>query len=207
MSRRWKLAFVTTLTFLRLPLMTLFFAGALLHTSAWRVPWLFAASFSALAASALTDLLDGYFARRLQVVTRMGAHADPLMDKFFYLASLPVLVFAAALRPSGPAHPYVLMVLTLLFLARDQWVTFLRSIGALHAAGGGANWSGKLRTAVNFPMICVAYYFEEAPSAWPAVPAAVVYALEGLALALTIVSLVVYTRQYWPHLRRSADLS
>jgi CDP-diacylglycerol--glycerol-3-phosphate 3-phosphatidyltransferase len=207
MSRHAKFAFVTFLTFMRFPLVLMFFAGAILYTSAaWRVPWLFALTFASLIASALTDLFDGYFARRFEVVTKLGAHADPLMDKFFYLASLPLLAFVAAIQPGNTFHARTLLVITLLFLARDQWVTFLRSIGAIYSVSGKANWSGKLRTAINFPMICVVYHYEEAPPQWQFIPVQFVYAFEFVALVITIVSLYIYTRNYWPYLRRSASI-
>jgi phosphatidylglycerophosphate synthase len=201
-----KLAFVTFLTFVRFPLVLVFFVGAITYLSpALRHTWLFVLTFASLIASALTDLFDGYFARKFGVVTKLGAHADPLMDKFFYLASLPLLAVVAAIHPDNMLHARLLLAMTLLFLARDQWVTFLRSIGAIFAASGQANWSGKLRTAINFPLVCVIYYFEEAPDRWQFIPVWFVYAFELLALSVTLVSLYVYTRNYWPYLRRSAD--
>jgi CDP-diacylglycerol--glycerol-3-phosphate 3-phosphatidyltransferase len=185
-----------------------FFAGAILYTSPqYRLPWVFAVTFIALISSALTDLFDGYYARKFQVVTKLGAHADPLMDKFFYLASLPLLSFVAAIKPGHLLHAKLLLVITLLFLARDQWVTFLRSIGAMYDVSGKANWSGKLRTAVNFPMICVVYLFEEAPEGWQFVPAWFVVVFELVALVLTVMTLFIYTKHYWPYLRQSASIS
>lgn len=207
MSTKSKLAFVTFLTFARFPLVLIFFAGAILYTSeTFRNPWLFNLTFASLIASALTDLFDGYYARKFEVVTKLGAHADPLMDKFFYLASLPLLAFVAAIKPGHMQHAKLLLTITLLFLARDQWVTFLRSIGAMYDVSGKANWSGKLRTAINFPMICVVYYFEEAPRAWQFIPAWFVAAFELVALVITIVTLFIYTSHYWPYLRRSATV-
>jgi phosphatidylglycerophosphate synthase len=140
------------------------------------------------------------------VVTKLGAHADPLMDKFFYLASLPLLAFVAAIENGNMTHARMLLIITLLFLARDQWVTFLRSIGAIYSVSGKANWSGKLRTAVNFPMICVVYHYEEAPQQWQFIPELFVYAFELVALVITVMSLYIYTRNYWPYLRRSATI-
>jgi CDP-diacylglycerol--glycerol-3-phosphate 3-phosphatidyltransferase len=201
MSRRLKLRFVTFLTLVRYPLVLLFFVGAIVHTQ-WPRGWLFTVTLAALIASAVTDLLDGYFARRFRVETRFGAHADPLMDKFFYLSTLPVLVFVATYHRQA-THGIVLLVLTMMFLARDQWVTFLRSIGALYSADGRAHWTGKLRTCINFPLICIVYFFEEAPvplfSAWT------VYTLEGVAIVVNLVSAYVYSRRYWPYLVRSTD--
>ncbi len=208
MNRRGKLAFVTTLTFLRFPLVLLFFAGAIVYTTpGMRKSWLFALTFASLISSAFTDLFDGYYARKFNVTTTLGAHADPLMDKFFYLASLPLLAFVAAIQPEpNMVHARLLLVITLLFLARDQWVTFLRSIGAIYSVSGKASWAGKLRTAIIFPLICVIYYSIEAPPAWQFVPSWFVYAFEMVALLITLLTLYTYTRSYWPSLRKSARI-
>jgi CDP-diacylglycerol--glycerol-3-phosphate 3-phosphatidyltransferase len=207
MSRRHKLLFVTFLTFVRLPLVMLFFTGAIIHA---HTPnnILFWCTFVSLVMSALTDLFDGYYARKFNVVTQFGAHVDPLMDKFFYLASMPLLVYIMAIHAEGEITPLAnataMLVLTLVFLARDQWVTFLRSIGAIYQASGKANWSGKLRTALNFPMICVVYYHEEAPASLQFIPYWFAYAFVLLTLVITIISLFIYTRNYWPYLRKAA---
>jgi phosphatidylglycerophosphate synthase len=207
MDSRARLHFVTLLTCVRFPLVLTFFAGAIVYTHPpCRQPWLFAATFACLIASAATDLFDGFCARRFRVVTRLGAHADPLMDKFFYLASLPLLVFTATVKPDHRTHAMLLLVLTLLFLARDQWVTFLRSIGSMYDVSGGATWSGKLRTAVAFPLICAIYYYEEAPAAWQVIRAPWLYAFETVGIVVNTVSLCSYTRRYWPALKRSIDI-
>jgi len=206
MTKKSKLAFVTFLTFVRFPLVLLFFAGAIVYNSMENKPlWLFALIFTALVSSALTDLLDGYFARKFKVTTQFGAHVDPLMDKFFYLASLPLLIFLTAMN-GNTAYSTYMLVLTLFFLARDQWVTFLRSIGSLYNVSGKANWSGKLRTALNFPMICVVYYREEAPQSIQFFPAELAYAFVGVTIVITIISLFIYNKQYWPYLRRAASI-
>jgi len=203
MDRKTKLGFVTFLTFVRFPLVLLFFTGALVHHR-HPVPWLFTASFSALIASAVTDLFDGYFARRLGVVTTFGAHADPLMDKFFYLSTLPLLVFLSAAN-GHTGHAVFLLCLTMLFLTRDQWVTFLRALGSLCGVRADANWSGKLRTGVTFPLIGAIYYVEAAPR--PIVGYGFLYAFESAALLINVVSLFVYTRRYWPCLHRAAGMN
>ncbi len=206
MSKKSKLAFVTFLTFIRFPLVLLFFAGAIVYnTKESNSLWLFFLIFAALVSSALTDLLDGYYARKFKVVTQFGSHVDPLMDKFFYLASLPLLIFLTA-KNGHAGYSAFILVLTLFFLARDQWVTFLRSIGSLYNVSGKANWSGKLRTAINFPMICVVYYCEEAPDNIQFLPLWVAYILVGITIILTIISLFVYNKQYWPYLKKAASV-
>jgi len=206
MSKKTKLAFVTFLTFVRFPLVMFFFVGAIAYNTLQEKPlWLFVFTFASLISSALTDLLDGYFARKFKVTTQFGAHVDPLMDKFFYLASLPLLIFLTAVNAHYRYATYIL-VLTLFFLARDQWVTFLRSIGSLYNISGKANWSGKLRTALNFPMICVVYYREEAPQHLQFFPDWFAYAFIIVTIVITAISLVIYNKQYWPYLRKAASI-
>ena len=200
-SRGAKLRLVTFLTFVRFPLVLLFFAGAVVH-AIHPAAWLFVLVFTALIAAAVTDLFDGYLARKLEVETDFGAHADPLMDKIFTLTTLPLLVFVATLRGPTP-HGIFLLVLTVVFLARDQWVTFLRSIGSMYNGNGGTDWSGKLRACINFPLICAAYHFEESPHQF--VNATFLYFFEGVALLINIVSVYICSRRYWPYLRRSAN--
>ncbi|MCK5850978.1 MAG: CDP-alcohol phosphatidyltransferase family protein, partial [Kiritimatiellae bacterium] len=129
-TRQRRLFFVMLLTFIRFPLVLLFAGFAIKYTYKPSL-LIFVIAFTSLIASAVTDLFDGYFARRFHVETSLGAHADPLMDKFFYVASLPVLVFIAA-RNGSTEHSVALLLITVLFLARDLWVTFLRSIGSIY---------------------------------------------------------------------------
>jgi phosphatidylglycerophosphate synthase len=160
----------------------------------------FVAAIVALAASAGTDLLDGMLARRLDVVSRLGAYLDPLLDKAFYLLTLPTLVMLAALDDSV-AHAVLLLAITVLFLLRDQWVSFLRSLGAIHGIDAKANWSGKARTLIGFPVIVAAFYFLRAPGDWPVLPWPLLLAAELAAIAINLVSIHVYTGRHWPALK------
>ena len=203
MTSRRKLLMVTFLTFVRFPLVLLFLFGAVVHATTAQT-WIFTGAFAALIAAAVTDLFDGYLARKWHVETKFGAHADPLMDKLFYLTSLPLLVFVAT-KDGHTQHGLVLLVMTVLLLARDQWVTFLRSIGSIYNVSGCANWSGKLRTSINFPLICIIYFFEEFPADFVSIK--LIYACEAVALIINAITLFIYTRHYWPYLRKSASIA
>lgn len=200
-SRKSKLLFVTFLTALRLPLIVAFFVGAVIYA---RRPsnLLFYVSFGCMIASAITDLLDGLLARKWDVCTKFGGFADPLMDKFFYLVTWPLLIYIAATN-GHYIHAIVLLMMTVIFLSRDQWVSFLRSIGSMYQVSGKANWSGKLRTAMNFPLICCIYHLEEAPHQF--LPAMGVYIFEAAAFAVNLLTLYIYTRNYWPYLKKSVE--
>ena len=192
---------MTFLTFVRFPLVLVFFGLAIAY-SLCGAAWMFPAALVAIVAGAVTDLFDGYFARRFRVETRFGAHADPLMDKFFYLATLPLLVFVAA-RDGNIRHAIVLLGLTILFLTRDQWATFLRSIGSLRGVAPPAAWSDRARAAINFPLICCIYYFEESPAR--TVSPALLYMLEAAAAAVNLASVYIYTRHYRPCLAEAME--
>jgi CDP-diacylglycerol--glycerol-3-phosphate 3-phosphatidyltransferase len=196
----WKFCFVQSLTLVRVPLIFIFLAVSVFCGHPVPEFW-FLVAFTAMILSAVTDLFDGYFARRFQVTSRLGAYADPMTDKVFYLTTFPTLVYLAD-RLGQHTHARVLLVLAILFLLRDQWVSFLRSLGALHNLSAKANWSGKARTLISFPTICVIYYYLQAPADWCLrFPANLVYGLEGLSVAINLISIGVYTARFWPALQ------
>jgi CDP-diacylglycerol--glycerol-3-phosphate 3-phosphatidyltransferase len=204
-SLRLKFFFVQALTLVRVPLIFLFLGVSVFCGHPLPEFW-FVVAFTVMILSAVTDLFDGYFARRFKVTSRLGSYADPMTDKVFYLTTFPTLVYLAD-RIGQHAHARVLLVLTILFLLRDQWVSFLRSLGALHDLSAKANWSGKARTLISFPTICVIYYYIQAPAYWfVRIPDGVVYGLEGLSVAINIISIAVYTGRFWPALRAELRL-
>jgi CDP-diacylglycerol--glycerol-3-phosphate 3-phosphatidyltransferase len=204
-SRRLKFFFVQALTLVRVPLIFLFLAVSVFCSHPLAEFW-FVVAFTAMILSAVTDLFDGYFARKFQVTSQLGSYADPMTDKVFYLTTFPTLVYLAD-RVGQHTHARVLLVLAILFLLRDQWVSFLRSLGALHNLSAKANWSGKARTLISFPTICVIYYYLQAPGYWHVrMPESLVYSLEGLSVVINLISIGVYTGRFWPALRAELRL-
>jgi CDP-diacylglycerol--glycerol-3-phosphate 3-phosphatidyltransferase len=204
-SLRLKFYFVQALTLVRVPLIFLFLAVSVFCSHPLAEFW-FVVAFTAMILSAVTDLFDGYFARKFQVTSQLGSYADPMTDKVFYLTTFPTLVYLAE-RAGQHTHARVLLVLAILFLLRDQWVSFMRSLGALHGLSAKANWSGKARTLISFPTICVIYYYLQAPPRWGwQIPESVVYGLEILSVVINFISIAVYTLQFWPALRAELRL-
>ena len=199
-ARRLKFCFVQSLTLARVPLIFLFLGLSVFGGHPVPETW-FAIAFTAMILSAVSDLLDGYFARKFRVTSRLGSYADPMVDKVFYLTAFPTLVYLAD-RIGQHGHARALLVLAILFLLRDQWVSFLRSLGALHAVDARANWSGKARTVISFPTICAIYYYLQAPAGWPLqLPAPLIYSLEAVSVGINLISIGVYTARYWPVLK------
>ena len=206
-----RFAFVTFLTFVRAPLVL---GGTLcvLLNLAFRSPALLAAGAALMALSALTDLFDGKLARKWGVTSRFGALADPLMDKLFYVCATPAATFVA-LYLEDVRHASVLLALDIASLARDQWASFLRSVGSEFAADVRASLSGKLRTFLAFPILLAVHLhlgvdvLARAEGPWAgraflSTDAAI--AIEVFLMALVVVSGIDYTRRFMPYLRKAA---
>ena len=192
---------VNAVTFGRVPFVVLFMALAVTHAyqpSAW---WLAVAATVSLAVASLTDLFDGKLARKWNVVSKFGAMADPLMDKVFYLVVFPTLLWLLGRQPDEAIHALVMLVFTVLYILRDQWVTFLRSVGSIFNADCGANWLGKFRTAASFPAACVIYVYAALHPFF--LPQALIFLIEALLIVINVWSIIVYTRQYMPYLKKA----
>ena len=87
--------------------------------------------------AALTDLLDGYLARRRQQVTMLGQLMDPLADKLLVTAALVSLV------QMGLAAAWVVAII----LGRELGVTVLRSIAYSRGLTIAASPLGKFKMA------------------------------------------------------------
>jgi len=210
-------AIVNAITFARVPLIFLWALFAVLQeravsSGAGGGVALAVAAGACMLLSGLTDLWDGQLARRWNVVSTLGKMSDPLMDKIFYIVAFPVLTWQAVHQGAGPAVELSLLALTVLYLLRDTWVTFIRSVGAMYGADVGAMWLGKVRTALSFPgagwiYLYLAFRRTVAPGgAWAARawPLSVV-AVELLLAVLTVWSFATYTRAYLPYLKRALE--
>ena len=215
--RQLHLLVVNGITFIRVPFILAFLVLALTH--GWGVQrhllkeapspsdvWAWVA-LVCLTLSALTDLFDGALARRWKVVTKFGAMCDPLMDKVFYLIVFPTLLWLLPIgKPEERWHALFMVILTVLYLLRDQWVTFLRSVGTLYGADCAATFLGKIRTAMTFPLCGFIYLYimlYDYPKDTMTAFRWVIYAGEAVAIFLNFWSLYVYTRNYLPYIRKS----
>lgn len=191
---------VNAVTFGRVPFVILFMVLAIIDAYLPNV-WLAVIATASLALASLTDLYDGMLARKWNVVSKFGAMADPLMDKVFYLVVFPTLLWLLGRQPDEATHALVMLVFTVLYILRDQWVTFLRSVGSLFDADCRANWMGKFRTAASFPAACVIYVYIALHPFF--LPRPLIYALEAFLIFINFWSIVIYTKQYLPYLKRS----
>ncbi|HEY5672686.1 MAG TPA: CDP-diacylglycerol--glycerol-3-phosphate 3-phosphatidyltransferase [Malonomonas sp.] len=93
--------------------------------------------------AAITDWLDGYLARKWQIVTVLGKFLDPLADKLIVMAALIMLI------PLDRVPAWAVFVI----LAREMLVTGLRSIASSEGIVIAASDLGKYKTI--FQMVSI----------------------------------------------------
>jgi len=106
-------------------------AAAVLYLGGWRV-----AGPAVAAVSGFTDLLDGWLARRLGLVTELGATLDRLGDLAFESTALAVLC-GYGLVPSWVVVAYLL---------REFSMLSIRVYAAQRGVEIATSWFGKLKT-------------------------------------------------------------
>ncbi len=135
-----------------------------------------------LAAMELTDLLDGFIARRFGVVTEWGAALDPYMDSFSRL------IVYWTLACTGLILPLVPLVMAL----RDVTVAYCRIFLARAGHTVAANWSGKIKAVVQATVAIVIVgepIYEPLLGSWPASLGA------WVVIVVTLASAVEYVKQ------------
>ncbi len=88
------------------------------------------------AVASSTDWLDGYLARRMQIVTTLGKFLDPIADKLMVMAALIMIL------PFGRVPAWMVLVI----LGREIIITGLRSIASTEGVVIAASRLGKYKT-------------------------------------------------------------
>jgi cardiolipin synthase (CMP-forming) len=121
-----------------------------------------ASALAVLMAAGLTDVLDGWLARRSGQVTATGALVDPIADKAFAVAVVGTLLSHGKLPPWGTL---ALLTREILELPLALWIALSRRFRGARLANASANIPGKLATTVQFAAVLSAIAL---PAALPA---------------------------------------
>jgi CDP-diacylglycerol--glycerol-3-phosphate 3-phosphatidyltransferase/cardiolipin synthase len=123
-----------------------------------------------LAGAALSDVLDGWLARRLELVTDIGAIIDPLADKAFAITVVVTLVSRGALSWLGVV---ALLTREILETPLVFWFVAQRRHGGARSRGPHANALGKAATVLQFGAVASAVALPSALSTLITLTAAV----------------------------------
>jgi len=96
--------------------------------------------------TALTDLIDGYLARRWGQISVLGKFLDPLADKLLVMATLIWLAYLGRL-------PFLGVVAVIIMLGRELSITALRTIAMSEGVVMAAMRAGKDKTALQMVAI------------------------------------------------------
>jgi len=138
--------------------------------------------------SSLTDLFDGFLARRYGLVTNIGKFLDPLADKLLVISVLIMLVHLGWLQAW----------IIILIIGREMTVTGLRAVAADQGHVIAADRYGKLKTIVQVVALCplILHY-----SWWGFDPNPLGMVLIWIALILTIFSGGNYLYRFFVQVR------
>jgi cardiolipin synthase (CMP-forming) len=133
-----------------------------------------------IGAAAVTDVLDGWLARRVKATSRWGALLDPIADRVFVLTVVGTFLFTGLLSTSA------YFVLIMRDLATAVGFLVARAIPWLRPVEFKARGLGKVVTMLQlFTLLAVL--------AWPR---AVPVLLAGVALA-SVLAIADYTLALW----------
>src|SRR5579863_9038764 len=156
-------------------------------------PWADPAAGLLFAVAGITDSLDGYFARRLGQISRLGAFLDPVADKLIVAVALVLLV------SKDPRWFIVLTAATI--IGREIAISALREwmaeIGARRKVA--VSQLGKYKTILQIIGLSLMLYRAQ-------ILGLATYrcgvVLTEIAAAATLVSMGAYLRAAWPELKR-----
>lgn len=140
--------------------------------------------------AAITDWLDGYFARKLNMSSAFGRFLDPVADKLMVAAALVILV---QWRPD-----IVMAFSAIVIISREIAVSALREWMAElgNRTSVAVSYVGKLKTT--FQMIAITVLLLN----WESLEM-IGYGLLVVSVVLTLWSMFIYLKAAWPYLKES----
>lgn len=149
---------------------------------------IFYAGMAVFIVAALTDALDGYLARKYNIVTKFGRIADPFVDKVLICGSFIFFVSWPSLKPFISSW----MVVVIIF--REFLLHGLRTIAESKGVSFGSNIWGKQKTMIQcitiiWALFYLVYLRDTSGASWSAI---ILHSLIWLTLFSTVFSAVIY---------------
>jgi CDP-diacylglycerol--glycerol-3-phosphate 3-phosphatidyltransferase len=136
--------------------------------------------------AALTDVLDGYLARRQRKITNLGKLLDPAADKILMTAAF------ISLAELNVAAAWMVVVI----VAREFAVSALRSFAASENMVIAADFSGKVKTVIHAVAVSVCIIHERLQDLGAPDPAWLVPTVLWASVAISVISGLDYFIRY-----------
>ena len=146
---------------------------------------------SIFVIAGLTDWMDGFIARRLGQVSRLGEILDPLADKVLYFSGVMCIAILT--------QDIVLTTLGLIMVVREFFVSAMRVVlndASDVSAPLPVSFNAKVKTFVQFLGIGYVFISLQFPGVFPYV----FYFIFALAVSFSIISFVGYLKKAQFHL-------
>ena len=130
--------------------------------------------------SGITDFLDGFIARKFDMITELGKLIDPLADKLTQAS----LIFVLVVKIKWMFLLLILFIILQLFLLVAGLVMLKKN-----ARLNGAKWFGKVSTTVFYAVMLVLV-------SYPALDDKIANILMLVCGAFLLLSLIMYIREY-----------
>jgi CDP-diacylglycerol--glycerol-3-phosphate 3-phosphatidyltransferase len=151
------------------------------------------AAFAIFCIAGISDVLDGFAARKLQASSEFGRMLDPIADKILVCIALMMLVARHILTGFE-------LVPALVILAREILVSGLREFLASASVSVPVTRVAKFKTVLQMISIGAMILGPSAEKIWPRA-VDVAYALLWTAAALTVYTGLAYFRAGFAHVR------
>lgn len=130
--------------------------------------------------ASVTDMLDGYVARRYHMVTKLGRILDPLADKLMAAVALFCIVCAGIL----PLWAFIIFALKECLMGLGAILLYKKVSDVL-----SANYVGKAATASFFAVCAILLFF-------PGISYTAASIMIAVALGLSVAAMILYLSQY-----------
>ncbi|MEO1130573.1 MAG: CDP-diacylglycerol--glycerol-3-phosphate 3-phosphatidyltransferase [Planctomycetota bacterium] len=134
-------------------------------------PWALPVATAIFIVAALTDALDGYLARRWQVISVFGRIMDPLADKVLVLGTFVMLASASFVSSDGAIVSGVHAWMVVVILSRELLITTMRGVLEGRGVDFSASLTGKLKMiaqSVGAPIIMLLVWWQAEADDTPA---------------------------------------
>lgn len=146
------------------------------------------------ALAAITDWLDGYFARILNQSSAFGAFLDPVADKLMVAAALVMLI---ELGRVGAFVTFIIIGREIAISALREWMAGIGERGSVAVA-----YIGKVKTAVQMIAILFLLYHDNLDLGMGEINIQFIgRVLIVIAANLTLLSMAYYLKAAWPSMK------